>query len=76
MAQLLVRNVPDEIADALRRRANANKRSVEAEHRIVLEEVLKAGNQDFWTRAAEIRTQMGKLTGDSADLIREDRDRR
>jgi len=77
MAQLLVRNIPDDIADALRRRANANRRSVEAEHRVLLEEALKPRRDEFWGRAAKLRAKTrARVQGDSADLIREDRDQR
>lgn len=40
MAQLIVRNVEDEVAQALRRRAAAHGRSAEAEHRDILRQVL------------------------------------
>jgi plasmid stability protein len=77
VAQLLVRNVPDDVADALRRRAIANRRSVEAEHRLLLEEALKPVGTGFWERAAELRARVrGRIEGDSADLIRIDRDER
>lgn len=36
MSQLLVRNLDDEIVDALKRSAAANGRSAEAEHREIL----------------------------------------
>jgi plasmid stability protein len=41
MARLLVRNVPDDLVAALRERALRNRRSVEAEHRQILEDVLR-----------------------------------
>ena len=41
MAQLHVRNVPEELVAALKERAGRNRRSMEAEHRIILEEVLR-----------------------------------
>lgn len=40
MAQLLVRNIPREIVDALRRRAVVHGRSAEAEHREILRAAL------------------------------------
>lgn len=40
MAQLIVRNLDDEIVKQLRRRAAESGRSVEAEHREILREVL------------------------------------
>jgi plasmid stability protein len=40
MAQLLVRNVPERVLKALRRRAADRGRSAEAEHRAILEAAL------------------------------------
>jgi plasmid stability protein len=40
MANLVVRNLDDEIVQALKERAARNRRSAEAEHRAILEEVL------------------------------------
>jgi plasmid stability protein len=40
VARLHVRNVPDELVAALKERAGRNRRSAEAEHRHILEEVL------------------------------------
>ena len=77
MAQLLVRNVPEGVIAALKRRAKANGRSVEAEHRIVLEAALKPSLERFIERAARLREETrGKIRTDSADLIRADRDSR
>jgi plasmid stability protein len=41
VAQLHVRNVPDDLVAALKERAFRNRRSMEAEHRNILEEVLR-----------------------------------
>ena len=41
MAQLHVRNVPEELVAALKERAGRHRRSMEAEHRQILEEVLR-----------------------------------
>ena len=41
MRQLLVRNVGDEIVQALKRRAASHGRSAEAEHRAILREALR-----------------------------------
>lgn len=77
MAQLLVRNVPEDVIAALKRRAKANGRSVEAEHRVVLESALKPSLERFIERAAKLREETrGKIKTDSADLIRADRDSR
>ena len=41
MARLQVRNVPDDLVAALTECAGRNRRSMEAEHRNILEEVLQ-----------------------------------
>ena len=48
MAQLIVRNVDDAVAEALRRRAAAHGRSAEAEHRDILRQAL-LGAEGFKT---------------------------
>lgn len=77
MPQLLVRNVPLDVVDALKRQAALHGRSAEAEHRAILEGALKAGRANFRAIALALRDETrGNIQGDSADLIREDRDRR
>lgn len=77
MAQLLVRNIPDQLVQALKERAAKHGRSAEAEHRAILEENLKAPAEDFWERAKRHReATRGKVMGNSADIIREFRDSR
>jgi plasmid stability protein len=43
MAQLLVRNLEDEVVAELKKRAARNRRSVEAEHRQILRSALGRG---------------------------------
>ncbi len=77
MAQLLVRNVPEDIVDALKRRAAEHGRSAQAEHRIILEEALCARRAGFWERAAALRAETrGRISVPSEELIRQDRDER
>jgi len=77
MPQLLVRDVPRDVMEALKRQAAANGRSAEAEHRAILEQALKAGRAGFAVRAAALRAATaGRINGHSAELIREDRDLR
>lgn len=77
MAQLIVRDVDDAIAQALRERAAANGRSVEAEHRMILREVLRPADAatDFAAAAARMRARLRRGT-DSESLVREGRDSR
>ena len=75
MPQLLVRDVPREVVEALKRRASSHGRSAEAEHRDILERALRAGREAFRERAARLRAEThGRIKGESASLIREDRD--
>jgi len=77
MAQLLVRNVPDYVVEALRERARSHGRSVEAEHRAVLESLLRPEGTTFAQRAADLRrATRGRIKTDAADLIRQNRDAR
>lgn len=77
MAQLLVRDVPQDVVEALKQRAKEHGRSAEAEHRAILEDALRAGRSGFWERAAKLREETGdRIFSDSTDLIRQDRDER
>ena len=77
MAQLTVRNVPDEVARALRIRAAEHGRSAEAEHRLILERSLKPEATDFWSLADRAREETaGTRQTDSGLLVREMRDER
>jgi antitoxin FitA len=80
MAQILVRDLDDALVARLKQRARENHRSLQGEVKAILEE---AGAQatraealvvvDKWQRYWE---RKGKTFSDSAELIREDRDRR
>lgn len=77
MPQLLIRDIPEALVLALEERAVANGRSAEAEHRLILEEALRSGPNEFRKRAGRLRGgTAGRMQGESADLIRQDRDSR
>jgi plasmid stability protein len=77
MPQLLVRDVPLDVVEALKRRAAGHGRSAEAEHRAILEEALRAGRAGFWESAAAFREETrGRIKTSSAELIRQDRNER
>jgi antitoxin FitA len=77
MPQLLVRDVPQDVVEALKRRAAEHGHSAEAEHRAILEEALRAGRAGFWERAAALRAETrGRILTNSTELIRQDRDER
>jgi len=49
---------------------------VDSEHRRILEEALKSQAEDFWASARKLQETSRPQKTDSADLIREERDRR
>ena len=73
MAHLTVRNVSEELVAALKRRAAANGRSVEVEHRALLHAALLGANADFAARARALRQRLHSSI-DSSDIIRALRD--
>ncbi len=76
MAQVLVRNVPEDVVERLKDRASRKGRSLEAELRSVLEAAARLDRGEFRERAGVIRRQLeGRYHSDSTALIREDRDR-
>ncbi|MDE0356228.1 MAG: hypothetical protein OXN92_00595 [Gammaproteobacteria bacterium] len=74
MAQLTVRNVPQQIITRLKQRAVANGRSAEAEHREILRTALLPAEGSFADRARAMRQRFRSCI-DSTDTIRADRDR-
>jgi plasmid stability protein len=75
VGQLLVRGVDDGLVRALRDRAARAGRSVEAEHRAILEQVLGPEQDGFVALAARLRATTPPGQTDAAALLREDRDR-
>jgi antitoxin FitA len=76
MAQLLVRNIDDDLLRRLKMRAVAAGRSAEAEHRMILEQVLRPDVETFKERARQLRERTkGRCTAEAWELIRADRDR-
>ncbi len=78
MASVTIRNLDDDVVAALKQRAKANSRSLEAELRVVLIRAVR-GEQHFdLAREAErIRamTPKDRPQTDSVELLREDRRR-
>ena len=74
MAQLTVRKLSRQIVDRLKRRAAANGRSAEAEHREILRKTLLPAEGAFAERARAMRQRIASSV-DSTDTIRADRDR-
>jgi len=62
MANLIVRNIDDEIAKALKQRASRHGHSAEAEHRLILKQVLLRPRKK---RFDEVLSQMPNVGKDS-----------
>lgn len=67
MAQLVVRNLDDDLVQTLKRRAAAQNRSAEEEHRKILQAALRAPKRRSF---AEVLATMPNV-GDDADFARE-----
>ena len=76
MAQIIVRNLDDEVVNRLKTRAKYHDRSLEAEVRHILEQTAKVDMATARQSVMEIRTKLkGRAFADSVELIRQDRDR-
>lgn len=76
MAQILVRDLSPDIVDRLKNRAYRNGRSLQGEVKAILESAAKLSMAEAREVARQFRQSLeGRMTSDSADLLREDRDR-
>jgi len=78
MGNILVRNLPDDIVDELKRRARRHNRPLQQEVSDILVRAARQPEIDIARKAAEIRKRLagkGIEFSDSADLQREDRSR-
>jgi antitoxin FitA len=80
MVDILVRNVDDDAAVRLKRKAKAAGKSLNEFVRETLHAVAKPSKEEVWAEAdrvrARIRARVGHNLPDSTAGIREDRDRR
>lgn len=76
MGSVLIRNLDDEVIAKLRVRAAENGRSMEAELRVILNQVLsREPKESFWDLAAKARAlTAGTKQTPSEVLLRESRD--
>ena len=78
MAGIVLTNIAEAIVNELHRRAAAHRRSAAEEAKSILSEALTATQQAGWEGADAIHARLSRANReftDSADLIREDRDR-
>jgi plasmid stability protein len=78
MAQLIVRNLDDELVVRLKRRAAEHGRSAEAEHREILRLALQEEpRRSFWELAAQARAMTASRVHTPSEVLqREGRDER
>ena len=75
MAHLVLPDVDPKVIEELRRRADPLGRSIEDQAKAVLEEALGLSRARALRAARRIRSELSGPFGDSAGLLREDRDR-
>ena len=78
MAQVLVRNLDEQVVTALRRKAELHGHSLEQELRVALTVAARLTNEERLALVRRVRslTPVNVEQTDSADLIRQDRDTR
>jgi plasmid stability protein len=77
MAQVLVRQLNDEVVDRLKKRAKEHGRSLQSEVKTILEDAVP-DYERAWKRIDSLRLRLKRSSrkfSDSAGLIRGDRDR-
>jgi len=78
MANVLIRNIPEEVLDKFKNMAKSHRRSLQQELRVVLEKTVDQSSPDIFQRTSDLRRKLRKKAirfTDSARLLREDRAR-
>jgi len=78
MANILIRNVPDEVLNMIKNMAKRRNRSLQQELREALETMANQSSPDIFRKATELKEKLRKKSvrfTDSAELLREDRAR-
>jgi plasmid stability protein len=78
MANVLIRNIPDEVLSTIKNMAKRRNRSLQQELREALETMANQSSPDIFRKATELKEKLRKKSvrfTDSAELLREDRAR-
>ena len=76
MSQVLVRDLAPEVLEHLKGRARLHGRSLQGELKVILESAALFSIAEARLTSEQWRRRLaGRMTSDSADLLREDRDR-
>ncbi len=76
MGQILVRNLEDGVIERLKARAIKADKSLEQSVRDILVAAAKPSREELLAEMDRLREEIGPVTLDATDLIREDRDSR
>jgi antitoxin FitA len=76
MGQILVRNLDDGVIERLKARALKADKSLEQSVREILIAAAKPSREEVLAEMDRLREEIGPVTLDATDLIREDRDNR
>lgn len=74
MVDILVRNVDEDTARRLKEKAKVQGASVSETAREALKAAVKPSKEEAWAAADAFRKKIGKVSGDSTQIIREWRD--
>ena len=78
MANVLIRDIPEEVLNRFKSLAKSHKRSLQQELKVVIEKTANQSPDDIFQKALDLReklrTKAVRFT-DSTELIREDRTR-
>ncbi len=76
MKAISIRKVPDNIYAALQAMAKNNRRSLQEQIKLILEQEVKLTNRSFLAGAAEWRKRLqGRNLSDTVKILRKDRER-
>ena len=76
MKALSIRNVPDHVYIGLQVMAKNNRRSLQEQVKLILEQEVKLTNRSFLASAAEWRKRLqGRVLSDTEKTVRKDRER-
>jgi plasmid stability protein len=76
MKAISIRNIPDDVYSALQKMAKRNRRSLQEQIKLILEQEAKLGNRSFLIEAAEWRKRLkDRNLKDSVEMVRKDRAR-
>lgn len=76
MKAISLRNVPENVYAGLQNMARKNRRSLQEQIKLILEQEVKLANRSFLANAAKWQKKLGsRALADTVNIVREDRER-